>query len=128
LLLALLKLFRSLLKDFENPDYYALYNDSKSRYAIVEGKFVFSLVWSFGASADTANRKKIETEIKKILSGSIPVEGYDKKRVSFPDRNSLFDYNYTEKRGSQPGSGYEWILWTDYIDLNEKIPKSALPQ
>lgn len=66
--------------------------------------------------------------MKKILSGSVPIEGYDKKRVAFPDRNSLFDYNYTEKRGSQPGSGYEWVLWTDYIDLNEKIPKTALPQ
>jgi hypothetical protein len=60
LLLSLLKLLNSLLKEFESPEYYALYNDTKSRNSIIEGKFVFSLVWSFGASADTSNRKKIE--------------------------------------------------------------------
>jgi dynein heavy chain, axonemal len=32
------------------------------------------------------------------------------------------------KKNVAPGSAYEWVLWTDYIDLNEKIPKSMLPQ
>jgi hypothetical protein len=48
--------------------------------------------------------------------------------VAYPERNSLFDYNFTQKKNVQPGSTYEWILWTDYIDLNEKIHKSTLPQ
>jgi dynein heavy chain, axonemal len=128
LLQSLMKLFRSLLKEFDDEEHAKFYADSKTRTAIIDAKFVFSLVWSFGASADTEGRKKIEHEIKKVLSGAVAIEGFEKKKVSFPDRSSLFDYNYIPKRGSPAGSGYEWVLWTDYIDLNEKIPKSAIPQ
>ena len=98
------------------------------RTSVIEGKFIFSLVWSFGASADTPSRKKIEQEIKKVLSGDIKMEKYEKRKLSYPERNSLFDYNFTPKKNVAPGSSYEWVLWTDYIDLNEKIPKSMLPQ
>lgn len=48
----------------------------KNRTAVIEGKFVFSLIWSFGASADTTARKKIEHEIKKVLSGEIKIDKY----------------------------------------------------
>jgi hypothetical protein len=34
------------------------------------------LIWSFGASADTPNRKKIEQELKKVLSGEVKIEKY----------------------------------------------------
>jgi hypothetical protein len=98
------------------------------RTSVIEGKFIFSLVWSFGASADTPSRKKIEQEIKKVLSGDIKMEKYEKRKLAYPERNSLFDYNFVPKKNVAPGSSYEWVLWTDYIDLNEKIPKSMLPQ
>lgn len=39
----------------------------------------------------------------------------------------MYDYNFTAKKNAAPGSTYEWVLWTDYIDLNEKIHKSTLP-
>ena len=60
LIQSLFRLFRSLLKEFDSAEYTAAYTDPKLRLAIIEGKFVFSLVWSFGASADTLSRKKIE--------------------------------------------------------------------
>lgn len=63
-----------------------------------------------------------------MLSGSIKIENHDKKRTSYPERNTLFDYNYAPKKSAPPGSTYEWVLWTDYIDANEKIPKNILPQ
>jgi len=88
------------------------------RTSIIEGKFIFCLVWSFGASADTQSRKKIEQEIKKVLSGEIKIDKYEKKKLSYPERNTLFDYNYSVKKSGGPGVGYEWVLWTDYIDLN----------
>ena len=66
--------------------------------------------------------------MKQVLSGNAKIENYDKKKVSYPERNTLFDYNYAPKKNSAPGSNYEWILWTDYIDANEKIPKNILPQ
>jgi hypothetical protein len=44
--------------------------------------------------------------MKKLLSGSISIPNYDKKRVSFPERNTLYDYNFTIKKGAQPGSAH----------------------
>jgi hypothetical protein len=47
------------MKDLEVPEYYHAFTDVKNRTAVIEGKFVFSVIWSFGATADTPNRKKI---------------------------------------------------------------------
>jgi hypothetical protein len=44
--------------------------------------------------------------MKKILSGSIPIPNHDKKKVSFPERNSLYDYNYTLRKDKQPGAAH----------------------
>lgn len=72
----------------------------------MEGKFVFSLIWSLGGSADTNSRKKIEAEIKKLLSGNVAIPNYEKKKVAYPERNTLFDYNYAPKKGGQPGAAH----------------------
>jgi hypothetical protein len=117
-----------LLKDLAKKEFYDTYTDAKIMYSILEGKFVFSLIWSFGASADTLNRKKIEAEIKQVLSGNAKIDNYDKKKVSYPERNTLFDYNFAPKKSVAPGSSFEWVLWTDYIDVNEKISKNIIPQ
>jgi len=66
--------------------------------------------------------------MRQIFSGNIKFDNYDKKKVSYPERNTLFDYNFAPKKSAAPGSAYEWVLWTDYIDANEKIPKNILPQ
>jgi dynein heavy chain len=128
LVLSLFKIYKSLLKDLAKKEFYDTYTDAKIMYSILEGKFVFSLIWSFGASADTLNRKKIEAEIKQVLSGNAKIDNYDKKKVSYPERNTLFDYNFAPKKSVAPGSSFEWVLWTDYIDVNEKISKNIIPQ
>ena len=128
ILKTLMKFYNVLIKDMADLEYYELYKDPKQRIVIFENKFIFALTWSFGASADSNNRKKIEAEIKKYLSGVNQVPEYEKRKLSFPERNTLYDWNYIPKRGTQAGSGFEWVLWTDFIDLNEKISKHALPQ
>ena len=128
ILKTLMKFYNVLIKDMADPEHYELYKDPKQRIVIFENKFIFALTWSFGASADSNNRKKIEAEIKKYLSGVNQVPEYEKRKLSFPERNTLYDWNYIPKRGTQAGSGFEWVLWTDFIDLNEKISKHALPQ
>jgi len=69
LLQSLFRLFRLLLSDFDKPEFYSSFTDVKNRVSVIEGKFVFSLIWSLGASANTLCRKKIEQEIKRVLSG-----------------------------------------------------------
>ena len=125
---SLMKLYSCLLKEFENKDFYLSYSDTKLRTSIFEAKFIFSLVWSFGGSADTNHRKKIESEIKRVLSGDVKFEQYEKRKLSYPERNTLFDYNHATKAAGQEATAYEWVLWTEYINLNEKIPKNILPQ
>ena len=66
--------------------------------------------------------------MKQVLSGNTKIDNHDKKKASYPERHTLFDWNYAPKKNSPPGSGYEWVLWTDYIDANEKIPKGTIPQ
>lgn len=101
-----MKLYQAMMKDLFNKDTYLLYTDSKIRHSVLEGKFIFSIVWSLGGSADTSSRKKIEAEIKKLLSGNVPIPNYEKKKLSYPERNSLFDYNYAAKKGVPPGGAY----------------------
>ncbi len=60
------------------------YSDPKNRTTVIEGKFIFALIWSLGASADTQSRKKIEQEIKRVLSGDIKIEKYEKRKLSYP--------------------------------------------
>lgn len=56
-----MKIYQSMMKDLYVEDTYKAYSDPKVRNAVIEGKFVFSLVWSLGGSADTNSRKKIES-------------------------------------------------------------------
>lgn len=55
-----------------------------------------------GASATTETRKIIETFMKKLLSGDIKIQDFEKRRLFIPDRGSLFDYNYVPRK-SMPG-------------------------
>jgi transcription elongation factor GreA-like protein len=50
-----------LIKDLAQKEFFDAYSDVKTLHSVIEGKFVFSLIWSFGASANTTNRKKIES-------------------------------------------------------------------
>ena len=54
-----MKMYTCMMKEFADKEFYLSYSDTKLRTAIIEGKFVFCLVWAFGASADTNSRKKI---------------------------------------------------------------------
>ena len=48
-----------MLKEFEEKTIYDAYPDNKLRTSILDGKFVFSLTWAIGGSADTNSRKKM---------------------------------------------------------------------
>ena len=61
LIQSLLRIYTVMIKDFADPEFYELYKDPKLRTAILQAKFVFALAWTFGASADSNARKKIES-------------------------------------------------------------------
>lgn len=41
-----------------------------------------------------------------------------KKKLSLPDRGSLFDYVYEMKANKLDG---EWLMWLDLVDKNEQF-------
>jgi hypothetical protein len=62
LVLALMRYFGAQLKELFDPEHYALYTDMKQRFQIIEGKFLFSLIWSLGG------KRRLPTDRKKGLS------------------------------------------------------------
>lgn len=128
LVLALMRYFGAQLKELFDPEHYALYTDMKQRFQLIEGKFLFSLIWALGGSATTESRKIIDAFLKKLLNGDIKIPDFEKKKLPMPERGSLFDYNFVLKKGSAPGGPFEWVQWVDFIDLTEKIPSKIQPQ
>lgn len=81
---------------------------------MINGIFIFSVIWSFGAAVDTPSRKIFDQALKRIMNGDI-TQGKKRKNVSFPEKMTLFDYLF---RINQEKLSYEWVKWTDQIDDN----------
>ena len=122
---SLLKIFKSLMIDFENQSFYNSL-DIKIRHGIFDMRFVFSIVWSIGGSLATESRKAFDLYLKKLFGGDIhfPQE-VKRKKLSLPDRGLLFDYKYQLKSNKTDG---EWIPWLDLIDKAEVISAKMQPQ
>lgn len=81
---------------------------------------MFALVWSFGASVSTEFRKTFDSFMKKLCGGDIHTRAdIPKKKITIPERGSLFDYIFDLKQNKTEG---EWVIWTELIDKNEQIP------
>jgi hypothetical protein len=48
---------------------------------VIEGKFLFSLVWALGGSATTDSRKVIDAFLKKLLSGDMKIPDFEKRKL-----------------------------------------------
>jgi dynein heavy chain len=62
--------------------------------------------------------------MKRLCGGDIQVNVDLKKKISIPDRGSLFDYSFEMKSNKQEG---EWVLWLDLIDKNEQYSAKMQP-
>ena len=96
----------------------ALHNE-KSFFSLISSICTFSLVWSFGACLDTVSRKPFDISIKRIITGEILMSN-KKRKVGYPDKGTLFDYNFRVDSGK---GTFEWIKWVDLIEEKKKIRK-----
>ena len=84
--------------------------------------FIFSLVWSLGASINSEFRKPFDIYLKKLINGDIELlHSEEKKKIKavFPERGTLYDYKLTPKTVSHQNKSmlsYDWVLWVDTID------------
>ena len=92
-----MRLYRSMLKDMEDENLYKGL-EMKARINILQMRFAFALIWSFGGSVSTEFRKPFEQYMKRLLGGDIQVNSdIPKKKIAVPERGSLFDYVFEMK-------------------------------
>ncbi|KAL3142803.1 hypothetical protein ABBQ38_003102 [Trebouxia sp. C0009 RCD-2024] len=88
----------------------------------VESLFVFSVVWSLGATGDTEGREAFDTFFRQIMSGAIPA-GYEEyipknhPRLTapmMPSSSSVYNFTFNKDRA-------EWQAWSD------TLPSATIP-
>ncbi|CAM9110379.1 unnamed protein product, partial [Ectocarpus fasciculatus] len=100
---------------------------------VIEGCFVFSMIWSVGACLDGEGRKKFDTYVRGLMSGDIyETTEYEDFRIKnpdyetdvsrkanqlLPDTGSVYDYNFDAKTG-------KWNNWLEGLPTF-KIEKDA---
>ncbi|KAA3675930.1 dynein heavy chain, axonemal [Paragonimus westermani] len=101
-------------------------------FTIVECIFLFSYVWSVGATTDENGRKYFDKLTRELMNGGMmeetrqrlalielvppPLQDYGKP---FPIKRSVFDYRLVLE------SPVRWELWKETIKLTPPIPKDA---
>ncbi|XP_053383461.1 dynein axonemal heavy chain 3-like [Mercenaria mercenaria] len=81
----------------------------------LQGLFLFSLIWSLGATLQGDSRKKFDGFFRNIINGTDadypkPKSIKITKSNTVPERNTIYDFCF-EKKG--PG---QWIDWMDTLD------------
>jgi dynein heavy chain len=110
-----LRIFRILLKMFDE-DKTKMELPLKEIMAIIDGSFMFSIIWSICVSINTEYRKACNDCIKKLLQGDLDTGEKPLKKIAFPDRGTIYDYVFFPKEN-------KWLHWSDLIDKGEKISK-----
>ncbi|OQR94548.1 sporangia induced dynein heavy chain [Achlya hypogyna] len=71
--------------------------------AVLEGFFVFSIVWCIGAHLSPNHREHFSDELRRAVTGDLPSH-YRVTAASFPKDGSVFDYCFDVVNG-------RWIPW-----------------
>jgi dynein heavy chain len=123
--MAFLRLWRSLLKVFEN-EAYGDENDKKTNISIIDSTFLWAFVWSVCCIVDTQYRRPVDLYVKKVCNGEIDNLQKFQGRKIMPgcmDRGTIFDYVYFPEKN-------EWKNWMELTDKDkiDKFPKDQVVQ
>ncbi|XP_029968156.1 dynein heavy chain 7, axonemal-like [Salarias fasciatus] len=126
---SLMNLMDCMMDEFHDEEQIKKMND-KDICSWLEGVFVFSLVWSVGASCDDSGRVKFDELIRELLNGPLTEEtmarhsilatvGAPPKEltVPLPTEGSVYQYCFIKE-----GPG-RWELWTDKLKSAPPIGK-----
>ncbi|XP_035209359.1 dynein heavy chain 7, axonemal-like [Stegodyphus dumicola] len=88
--------------------------DKKTMKCWIIGAFMFSTIWSIGATCDEQGREKFSEFLKELTFGEnashpIPTQVGLKIECSFPREGSVYDYKFLTR-----GKG-QWYSWRDSI-------------
>jgi dynein heavy chain len=88
------------------------------------GSFMFSVVWSLGATINGASRDKFDCFIRDLFKGKNVMCGIppsiDKSEpvLSWPENNTVYDYVFSREKN-------EWQTWISMIPSDFAIPPKA---
>jgi dynein heavy chain, axonemal len=81
-------------------------------------------MWSIGGSIFTSSdRKLFDLYSKRLFSKDIIIADVESKKISLPERGTMYDYMYKTSVKNQAG---DWQLWTDEIIPEEINPKKKI--
>ncbi|TPX60044.1 hypothetical protein PhCBS80983_g02063 [Powellomyces hirtus] len=105
---SMLNIFESLMDDFTADNVSADISGST-----IQNAFVFSMIWSLGASVDDGGRTKFSAHLRSMLNEGGPKDMTSE--VKLPE-GSIYDFVY------QKGDGGSWCPWLDTIPTSWSIP------
>ncbi|KAL6759980.1 dynein heavy chain 6 [Haematococcus lacustris] len=126
---SLMHMLDSLMDEFREPK---LSLAPKEVVKVLESCFVFSLIWSIGASIDNDGRRLFNDFLRKLLDGEVdkspertdfdlgpgvPIQEGFKLAVAIPKEGSVYDYVFDKSR-------CQWKPWMETVTV-DAIPDSA---
>lgn len=114
LVVALLRIWKALLKGFEDEAFFDSM-DKKQIAQVIESSFLFAAIWSICISITSEYRRPFDQRFKKIVNGEIDNIPKLKNKGVLPsafDRGTIYDYCY------QPETN-EWKHWMEFTNKDE---------
>ena len=120
---SLMRLYESLLDEFQEPEKIAEMNENLVM-CWVQCLFMFSLVWAVGASVGPEGREHFNKMLRKLLINDAPkslqiyITAPNVKLTQlFPEARTVFDYKFDKGKG-------KWALWLDTVEKQTIDPES----
>uniref|UniRef100_UPI00358E354F dynein axonemal heavy chain 7-like n=1 Tax=Myxine glutinosa TaxID=7769 RepID=UPI00358E354F len=129
LLNSLMSLMECLMDEFEDPKIMETVSEYEA-CSWLEGIFIFSLVWSIGASCSDEGRVRFDKLLRELMKGPLTAETQKQFSllinvnppkqpfiVPIPEMGRVYDYSFVKE-----GPG-RWELWTEALNSAVPIPK-----
>ncbi|XP_027444300.2 dynein heavy chain 7, axonemal isoform X2 [Zalophus californianus] len=130
---SLMNLIDCFMDDFADEVKVRERNDRET-YSLLEGIFLFSLIWSIGASCKDDDRLKFDKILRELMEGPISeltrnkfklLSGMEQTSsktltVPFPEKGTIYDYQFVTE-----GIG-KWEPWVKKLADAPQIPKDMM--
>ena len=124
---SLMRLLDSLLDEFKDADKIASMKEALVSVWI-DSLFLFSLVWSIGASVDEEGRTKFDAYLRKLMFNDVPEELVPWMTPGLKGQGKVKCKPFPSGSESNPETVYDFCFdkpsgtWRRWVDLTEDVP------
>ncbi|KAI6065272.1 Dynein heavy chain 7, axonemal [Aix galericulata] len=133
LIRSLMNLMDCMMDEFTDETQFKAMNDHDV-FSWLEGIFLFSLIWSVGATCKEDDRLKFDKVVREMLNGPISEQTREQYKllssidqhaskaftVQFPTEGTIYDYRFVKK-----GAGI-WEPWVETLKSAPPIPQDVM--